>query len=653
MRSREAEELENNYAKLLQLLDGFEHEVYSDWTTNVTGACDVNLKEHLLNRDPATMLISINFSPEFAAVLREVKYLMSYGREDIPDAAAAAYNKNEDFVKFVTNLDLIVVGYNQIRQTVIEVEYPIIEGQLTVIDSMLEKAITELDWSNEDNWSYIESTLNEVRDLQTRLSTSKEKVKLIEKIMSTWTSTPLFDRTDEKGSTLLMLRDREERTRKRYEDIENAGLKIHALLEENLALLQADPTSDMWKAYVDFIDELVVDGFFKIVHCSIDFLLVSTDPSTATDPLFEAALELQAPDLVYRPSLDSKDDGDSFYELIDGLVDDIYRQSSKVARLATHIAESGRENYQPDLEDMQELTEMRQRLMEQITAVMNKAGEHRLTYDGFSFLWVDDRAAFMSQFLQYGQALTQEHLDQYGDDVPLSPPTLVQFREQIDLFEELYKEAEALEAWSVFDKWFRVDVRPFRQALLKMITRWNRMFKQHLIDHVTNSLAELESFIEEVDVGLQQDVKEGEKEKLISVMNDLIRVKERQAQTDEMFEPLKQEIDLLKIYNEELPERIHDQLQDLPEKWSNTKKKAVTVKQIVGPLQASEAANVRRRAANFDSRQFQYRETFRRLPPFFYTCSDPYEQIDLIHASLCEMETEMAELLSSAGKFEF
>jgi dynein heavy chain len=31
-----------------------------------------------------------------------------------------------------------------------------------------------------------------------------------------------------------------------------------------------------------------------------------------------------------------------------------------------------------------------------------------------------------------------------------------------------------------------VDSKPFKQALLNIIKRWSFMFKQHLIDHVTN-----------------------------------------------------------------------------------------------------------------------------------------------------------------------
>ena len=47
----------------------------------------------------------------------------------------------------------------------------------------------------------------------------------------------------------------------------------------------------------------------------------------------------------------------------------------------------------------------------------------------------------------------------------------------------------------LIDVWLRIDARPFKQALLNIVKRWSYMFKQHLIDHVTNSLQDLEEFI--------------------------------------------------------------------------------------------------------------------------------------------------------------
>ena len=63
--------------------------------------------------------------------------------------------------------------------------------------------------------------------------------------------------------------------------------------QENQQLLQADPDTDIWRAYVDYIDEIVVDRFFNTIQCSLRFLLTNTEPNPGIEPLFEATLELQ------------------------------------------------------------------------------------------------------------------------------------------------------------------------------------------------------------------------------------------------------------------------------------------------------------------------------------------------------------------------
>ena len=52
------------------------------------------------------------------------------------------------------------------------------------------------------------------------------------------------------------------------------------------------------------------------------------------------------------------------------------------------------DHYQPDLEDMEELSEMRQELMDRIQNIMNKSMEYRNSFDNYAYLWVDDRYRF-------------------------------------------------------------------------------------------------------------------------------------------------------------------------------------------------------------------------------------------------------------------
>ena len=56
-------------------------------------------------------------------------------------------------------------------------------------------------------------------------------------------------------------------------------------------------------------------------------------------------------------------------------------------------------------------------------------------------------------------------------------------------------------------------------------------------------------------------VEEGDYDGLVSVMGHLMQVKNRQPAADHMFEPLKETIELLTTYGQELPDAVHQQLQ--------------------------------------------------------------------------------------------
>lgn len=103
-------------------------------------------------------------------MLREVKYLLIRGEETIPDSASKIYEKHETLRMYNANLDLTVAWYNKIRETVLEVEFPLIEGQLADIDKQLERAENNLNWNGDGVWEYIQDTRDKV---------SKHSIKLV------------------------------------------------------------------------------------------------------------------------------------------------------------------------------------------------------------------------------------------------------------------------------------------------------------------------------------------------------------------------------------------------------------------------------------------------------------------------------------------
>ncbi|XP_067860662.1 dynein axonemal heavy chain 17-like [Heptranchias perlo] len=646
MSDDEAKHVLNKYMEMKSLLQKFCEQVYAEWVMKVDEDCQFNLKQPLIVRNSATNLISVSFSMKLVAVLREVKYLNIQERTDIPESGSDVFSMNKTFRNFVDNLDLIVGWYNKIRLTVLDVEYPLIKEELSEIDFKLIKAERQLYWNSVGVWEYIQEMRNILYDLESRIQKAKNNVETMHLIMMEWSATPLFERGGNKKDSFLDLDGRPNMLNKRYATVSEDGVKLHALLEENRILFHADGKASRWEKYVNYIDKMVVDGFHAVVQKSLQFLLNNME-SEAHTPLFEVHFELSDSDTVFRPTLGINSE---FYNLMDNLMNDVYKLVGLVPRLAKH---STRKKYQIDLEEMTDLAEMREEIMSQVINIMKQAEEYEESFDNYSYLWVDDRNEFLEEFLIYGRVLTQEEIESYGEGgVPPTPPTLQQFKDQIDSYEKLYEEVLKFETIKILDSWFKIDCRPFRHALLNLIKRWSLLFKQYLIDHVTSSLNTLEIFIQETNFELTKTVKDGDLKSLIQVMGYLKKVKERQVTTDNMFEPLKQTIELLKTYNVEMPEEVHTQLHDLPEKWNNTKKISIICKHAVAPLQANEVNVVRRKCLRFEINQHGFRQKFKVKAPFRYDNPTPYKALDKAQKKIVVMEDELQALSVSAALFE-
>ncbi len=82
-----------------------------------------------------------------------------------------------------------------------------------------------------------------------------------------------------------------------YTKVKDDGEKIHALILENLTYFQANEDSEDWRNYVEYLDDVVLDGLFECVHCSLSYFLENTNKNKMTEsglpPFMECKFELQ------------------------------------------------------------------------------------------------------------------------------------------------------------------------------------------------------------------------------------------------------------------------------------------------------------------------------------------------------------------------
>lgn len=103
-----------------------------------------------------------------------------------------------------------------------------------------------------------------------------------------------------------------------------------------MVLFHADPASETWQSYLEYVDEMVVEGLFSYISHSLQFFAENMEPWPNQMPLFEAQLMLISSGMVFLPSLEHEA-GDGLYELIEGLVGDIFKTSVNINRVASHL----------------------------------------------------------------------------------------------------------------------------------------------------------------------------------------------------------------------------------------------------------------------------------------------------------------------------
>lgn len=93
---------------------------------------------------------------------------------------------------------------------------------------------------------------------------------------------------------------------------------------------------------MEFIDDIVVEGFFQAILHDLDFFLMNTERQLKPAPFFQAQMFLMPPEIVFKPPLE-RESGDGLYDLVEEMLCGSFRMSAQMERVAAHL---GVTNYQ-------------------------------------------------------------------------------------------------------------------------------------------------------------------------------------------------------------------------------------------------------------------------------------------------------------------
>ncbi len=166
-----------------------------------------------------------------------------------------------------------------------------------------------------DSTDFIRYLRRMISDFEERLFKSKSNLDEIQTILKRFIKMALYSRGETRQDPLLIVYDKEDRVLKRNNELRDAGtrlqdiLKVNTLIQtlekccffvqQNKWLLKADADSDMWKAYVDYVDEMVIESLYEIIEFNLNYLLEESDPTLHKRPLFEVQLILDVIIVVF------------------------------------------------------------------------------------------------------------------------------------------------------------------------------------------------------------------------------------------------------------------------------------------------------------------------------------------------------------------
>ena len=641
------------YESISSGLSDFEAELYGKWGDTVEATSTEKLTLPLLTRESRSGELSVNFDPLLVKLLSEVKYFVVQGK-DIPEVAAGLYARAEKFRVQRGNLEIMKNKYNEMLATMLDVEKPLLKGQMKAIDKLLEKGLKELSWSSsyEEKTAFIDEVMGLVTEAHVTLTAMKDNMRGIEAVLKKWADNPLITRkqTSKTYVPTVYTEEQAKELELRYKDITDGGKEVHNLLLESNKVLRQSKGAPAWRAYVEFINNILIQGIALTVTNSLRFLLGMIDPAaiaaSENPSLLMVKLQLEGTDLFYDPPLDvvkanaaPGNDTISIMDRVHSWISDFYNVVKLVKRLDRQEGE-----FLKEMEEHEEVRFFVHRIISECELNQMGCKDYRGVFLEYKHLWGKDITKTLEEFLETALNKTDE-----GGEIP----ALEMFDERIAHYKDTVDKIKALPDQS-FQGWLKVDSRPIKNALSTWAGKWAMAYMDYLQKYITTELDNLIEFIASVNRGLTIEVEENDTEQLIAAMTHVRNVRVNSEKIDKMFEPLRATINLLKKYNLHMPDEVMEQLENVPFKWEDTKKVTLNAREMLGPLQSMQQEKVKEETEDFRLRVADFVKDFHENAPFSASIAtdDAYKLINEQCGLLNEIEQEAKAITEGQELFE-
>lgn len=199
---------------------------------------------------------------------------------------------------------------------------------------------------------------------------------------------------------------------------------------------------------------------------------------------------------------------------------------------------------------------------------------------------------------------------------------LEKFDEEIARYKALQEEIQNLPAGLTIG-WIRIDAKPIKHALLTWVNKWVNLYTHYLSNKVVSTMDDLYTFIgasgkvlETADPSATELEQEAAQRSLYEVMATMRDIRKRTDKTDNMFDPLRQTVTLLKNYGVMIGDATLKKLEEGPMAWADLKKKSLNMRERLAEQQQQEARIIRNKSDDFMAKVEKFRADFLARAPF-------------------------------------
>lgn len=190
-----------------------------------------------------------------------------------------------------------------------------------------------------------------------------------------------------------------ERVGMRMMTMSEGGKDIHKLVKDSSEALKVSKVANTWRAYEDFVSNIVIEGFVSSIAVSLQYLCEILDPLIIAKhemlPLFDVKVELQDLAIVFEPAFrPAKPNDQSLRKMVDDWLKDFFATVTCMTRLDVKAGD-----YMNEIREHFQMQCLLALVSELIDNTELKCMEYRGTFMQHSFLWTESINKSYERFL--------------------------------------------------------------------------------------------------------------------------------------------------------------------------------------------------------------------------------------------------------------